>query len=81
MEVVADAKKFALRAITVVQAGGDFCLLYPTLNQLHGLDFLSDRLASTVWVWAVAGLGGLSNGASRNAKANQVVTVHRGQTL
>lgn len=34
-----------------------------------------------VWVWAVAGLGGLSNEASRNAKADKVVTVQRGQTL
>lgn len=37
-----------------------------------------------VWVWAVAGLGGLSNGSrvlGRNAKADKVVTVPRGQTL
>ncbi len=38
-------------------------------------------VSHNVWVWSVAGLGGLSNGASRNAKADKVVTVHRGQTL
>ena len=29
-----------------------------------------NSLAANVWVWAVAGLGGLSNVASRNAKAD-----------
>jgi hypothetical protein len=50
-------KKFALRAILLINWGW-ILVLCPALNNLHGFDFLSDRLVHNGYMYKTLGIAG-----------------------